>query len=128
MAASCARGVSARPAGAVAQLGERRNRTAEVRGSNPLGSTKSSLPQCDDRVATIGVPNQWRQNRQRRLGSAIYCPATISNGDTQVTGSATLLHLGQVSTWVPVRRLPSPERQSETFICHALTQDRPGLQ
>jgi hypothetical protein len=31
---------SARPAGAVAQLGERRNRTAEVRGSNPLGSTK----------------------------------------------------------------------------------------
>src|SRR6202045_5392885 len=27
------------PAGAVAQLGERRNRTAEVRGSNPLGST-----------------------------------------------------------------------------------------
>ena len=25
--------------GAVAQLGERRNRTAEVRGSNPLGST-----------------------------------------------------------------------------------------
>src|ERR1700757_555594 len=27
--------------GAVAQLGERRNRTAEVRGSNPLGSTKN---------------------------------------------------------------------------------------
>jgi hypothetical protein len=100
-----------------------RNRTAEVRGSNPLGSTKSSLPQCDDRG-----PNQRRQNQPRRRGSAIYCPATISNGDTQVTGSATLLHLGQVSTWVPVRRLPSPERQSETFICHALTQDRPGLQ
>jgi hypothetical protein len=30
-----------RPAGAVAQLGERRNRTAEVRGSNPLSSTKA---------------------------------------------------------------------------------------
>src|SRR5882672_2221714 len=29
-----------RAGGAVAQLGERRNRTAEVRGSNPLGSTK----------------------------------------------------------------------------------------
>lgn len=28
-----------RTLGAVAQLGERRNRTAEVRGSNPLGST-----------------------------------------------------------------------------------------
>src|SRR5262245_23438093 len=28
--------------GAVAQLGERRNRTAEVRGSNPLGSTTRS--------------------------------------------------------------------------------------
>src|SRR5262245_15894811 len=27
--------------GAVAQLGERRNRTAEVRGSNPLGSTRT---------------------------------------------------------------------------------------
>ena len=35
---------SAGPAGAVAQLGERRNRTAEVRGSNPLGSTK--LAKC----------------------------------------------------------------------------------
>ena len=33
---------SAGPAGAVAQLGERRNRTAEVRGSNPLSSTKAS--------------------------------------------------------------------------------------
>src|SRR5258708_2059149 len=33
---------SAGPAGAVAQLGGRRNRTAEVRGSNPLGSTKDS--------------------------------------------------------------------------------------
>jgi hypothetical protein len=33
------RGYFARRAGAVAQLGERRNRTAEVRGSNPLGST-----------------------------------------------------------------------------------------
>src|SRR5262249_32431177 len=31
--------ISAGFAGAVAQLGERRNRTAEVRGSNPLGST-----------------------------------------------------------------------------------------
>jgi hypothetical protein len=61
-------------------------------------------------------------------GSATYCPATISNGDTQVTGSCTLLHLGQVRTCVPVRRLPSPERQSETVICHELTQERPGLQ
>tara|TARA_Y100001934_G_C12378223_1_gene790555 strand:+ start:1255 stop:1473 length:219 start_codon:yes stop_codon:yes gene_type:complete len=29
--------------GAVAQMGERSNRTAEVRGSNPLGSTKTYL-------------------------------------------------------------------------------------
>src|SRR5215471_21423968 len=29
--------------GAVAQMGERRNRTAEVRGSNPLGSTNQAL-------------------------------------------------------------------------------------
>ena len=36
--------------GAVAQLGERRNRTAEVRGSNPLGSTKS-LPVAADSTA-----------------------------------------------------------------------------
>jgi hypothetical protein len=34
---------SAGSAGAVAQLGERRNRTAEVRGSNPLGSTKETI-------------------------------------------------------------------------------------
>src|SRR5712691_9584494 len=38
-------------AGAVAQLGERRNRTAEVRGSNPLGST--SLRRF---AATAGKP------------------------------------------------------------------------
>src|SRR5262249_30796944 len=37
--------------GAVAQLGERRNRTAEVRGSNPLGST--SLRRF---AATAGKP------------------------------------------------------------------------
>jgi hypothetical protein len=61
-------------------------------------------------------------------GSETYCPATISNGDTQVTGSCTLLHLGQVRTCVPVSRLPSPERHSETVICHELTQERPGLQ
>jgi hypothetical protein len=58
-----------------------------------------------------------------------YCPAIISNGDTQVVaGSWTLLHFGQVSTCVPVSRLPSAERHSETDICHAVTQERPGLQ
>jgi hypothetical protein len=47
-----------------------------------------------------------------------YWPATISKGDTQVTaGSSSLLHFGQVNTWVPVSLLPSVERQSETDIC-----------
>jgi hypothetical protein len=56
-----------------------------------------------------------------------YCPAIISNGDTQVTaGSWTLLHFWQVSTWVPVSRLPSAERHSETDICHPVTQERLG--
>jgi hypothetical protein len=32
----------AKPDGAVAQMGERCNRTAEVRGSIPLGSTKTT--------------------------------------------------------------------------------------
>jgi hypothetical protein len=139
MAASCARGVSARPAGAVAQLGERRNRTAEVRGSNPLGSTKSGLTKTSlskasptktspSTVQFVSLRFWGRRDRGGERGSAIYCPATISNGETQVTGSCTLLHLGQVRTWVPVRRLPSPERHSETVICQELTQERPGLQ
>jgi hypothetical protein len=37
------RSLNAPGSGAVAQLGERSNRTAEVRGSIPLGSTKNSL-------------------------------------------------------------------------------------
>jgi hypothetical protein len=81
--------------------------------------TRASLLRCDlgggERGSAIYYP-------------AIYCPATISNGETQVTGSCTLLHFGQVRTWVPVRRLPSPERHSETVICQELTQERPGLQ
>jgi hypothetical protein len=32
--------------GAVAQMGERCNRTAEVRGSIPLGSTIAQVPSC----------------------------------------------------------------------------------
>ena len=38
------------PGGAVAQMGERCNRTAEVRGSIPLGSTTGFLD-----IATIGA-------------------------------------------------------------------------
>jgi hypothetical protein len=58
-----------------------------------------------------------------------YSPPTISNGETQLTaGSCRVLHFGQVSTWVLVSLLPSAERQSETDICHALMQERPGLQ
>src|SRR4029077_4075544 len=38
--------------GAVAQLGERRNRTAEVRGSNPLGSTMTRLRHFSSAFAT----------------------------------------------------------------------------
>jgi hypothetical protein len=128
MAASCARGVSARPAGAVAQLGERRNRTAEVRGSNPLGSTKANSTKTSLLVALSQRCELGRERGSETRRAALYCPATISNGETQVTGSCTLLHFGQVRTWVPVRRLPSPERHSETVICQELTQERPGLQ
>ena len=52
--AALARPANARPAhsqpetrnGAVAQMGERSNRTAEVRGSIPLGSTSLQLTDC----------------------------------------------------------------------------------
>ena len=48
--------------GAVAQLGERDNRTVEVRGSNPLSSTKLSitfLTRPQERVSRISrVPYQ----------------------------------------------------------------------
>jgi hypothetical protein len=63
-----------------------------------------------------------------REAGGLHCPATISNGDTQVIGPWTLVHFGQVNTWVPDSLLPSAERQSETVICHSLTQERPGLQ
>ena len=43
--------------GAVAQLGERCNRTAEVRGSTPLGST-TSLPLCANSLAQLGYASE----------------------------------------------------------------------
>ena len=48
-------------AGAVAQMGERCNRTAEVRGSIPLSSTKSSLSCPDASAAVARAPtSHWR--------------------------------------------------------------------
>ncbi len=41
------------PSGAVAQLGERSNRTAEVRGSTPLGSTKTTRTPTDPLVGVF---------------------------------------------------------------------------
>src|SRR5580700_9930602 len=52
--------------GAVAQLGERRNRTAEVRGSNPLGSTRA----LDSRLPlNLSAP----ENRLARLAGFELC-------------------------------------------------------
>ena len=58
--------MSAGPIGAVAQLGERRNRTAEVRGSNPLGSTRFlalAVRQCphnpENRHGRRDGPRRW---------------------------------------------------------------------
>ncbi len=48
--------------GAVAQLGERRNRTAEVRGSNPLGSTRPS--RCRSMRGEPGIPPPASLRRQ----------------------------------------------------------------
>src|SRR5438477_13211682 len=58
MAALARRAWYLRPiGGAVAQLGERRNRTAEVRGSNPLGSTsfRASSPIVRSSHASCGL-------------------------------------------------------------------------
>jgi hypothetical protein len=70
MAPSCASRFR-RPAGAVAQLGERRNRTAEVRGSNPLSSTSnfknvaskrlSTFNSGHHQVTTVTVWDAWEQ-------------------------------------------------------------------
>jgi hypothetical protein len=43
--------------GAVAQMGERCNRTAEVRGSNPLSSTKTRLMVSGADTRAIKVPS-----------------------------------------------------------------------
>src|ERR1700719_1073265 len=50
--------------GAVAQLGERRNRTAEVRGSNPLGSTRPDRPRSAGKL-----PSPKRSPRRLALPS-----------------------------------------------------------
>jgi hypothetical protein len=49
-----------------------------------------------------------------REAGGLHCPATISNGDTQVIGPLTLVHFGQVNTWIPedYRHLPHQDRQT----------------
>jgi hypothetical protein len=111
------------------ELGTRQARRLSTRsfGATATSSASSPVPFVAEATAAIAAALRCDPGGGER-GSATYCPATISNGDTQVTGSCTLLQRGQVRTCVPVRRLPSPERHSETVICQELTQERPGLQ
>jgi hypothetical protein len=56
-------------AGAVAQMGERRNRTAEVRGSNPLGSTNHFNDLRSRSIWWRIAPEAYRKQPDRsRLG------------------------------------------------------------
>jgi hypothetical protein len=81
----------------------------------------------DSRRKTAGPEWPGRSIEGRR--EPPYCPAIISKGDTQVTaGSWMFLHFGHVNTCMPDSRLPSAERQSETAICHELTQEFGWLQ
>ena len=81
----------------------------------------------DCRRKTAGP--QWPGRSMEGRREPTYWPAIISKGDTQVTaGSWTFLHFGHVNTCMPDSRLPSAERQSETAICHELTQEFGGLQ
>src|SRR5271170_7180903 len=66
-------------AGAVAQLGERRNRTAEVRGSNPLGST--SLRSLREAAARQVAPDDLERNGPKAAAYRAVCKCP-SNHDT----------------------------------------------
>ena len=67
--------------GAVAQLGERRNRTAEVRGSNPLGST--SLGSLRE-LRLAGQPKLHLGNRLGTFRAGYSAACWAPNGDQWV--------------------------------------------
>jgi hypothetical protein len=95
--------------GAVAQLGERRNRTAEVRGSNPLGSTSSSICRC----SAIGLSRSSRPNRKSQLSTSVPQRGTTDGYDLQARGRIrspdmtrrTSAHLQDFSTFSRMLRL-----------------------
>jgi hypothetical protein len=63
-------GLYLRPRGAIAQLGERLDRTQEVRGSNPLSSTRSSTKSPGNRACLVASPGPMSACRcSRRSGS-----------------------------------------------------------
>src|SRR5262245_27037213 len=89
-------------AGAVAQLGERRNRTAEVRGSDPLGSTKQI--KTARWIATPSVaPSRYLARYLARYLDQILGPAAAC------TKGCRLPHVNE--DWIPRhRRLPATRR------------------
>ena len=58
------------PDGVVAQMGERCNRTAEVRGSNPLSSQKGNLGPPTDEVTRSGPCSPCRDSGKAAEGNS----------------------------------------------------------
>jgi hypothetical protein len=65
-------GLASTPLGAVAQLGERLDRTQEVRGSSPLSSTVN----CELKNAVSGARNCWNRLMVRETGTSTSPPDT----------------------------------------------------
>ena len=87
--------------GAVAQLGERSVRNAEVRGSTPLGSTAGRLPEQEN-IATVA---QLVEHVTRNDGVVGSSPTGGSHSATQprgVTGNTS--DSGSEESWFDPRR------------------------
>jgi hypothetical protein len=123
--------------GAVAQLGERRNRTAEVRGSNPLGSTNDFSALWQRLIA--------RASRRKRAGSRrstqppsmadALCEAARNVAPAAAHESTSAVGAAPCSSgvkWLPPmpRRYPStfaellrPARRSSATVADAVSPD-----
>jgi hypothetical protein len=78
-------------------LGERRLCTAEVRGSNPLGSTRGSTNYLLDADGCMAVSQQDIVNiRGARIGRWVACAPTLISGETDHPQFGACNHIGRV--------------------------------
>jgi hypothetical protein len=103
--------------GAVAQLGERRNRTAEVRGSNPLGSTNDFNNLKPRWIWRRVVPEAYRKQPHRTRSRSKIDPLRLADAHFDMSDFGTL----------PQPRLPSLDRTFAAALYRALRVRRRAI-